>query len=253
MASVRTRLGVSILGAAAVLLAVALPVAEAVIGGYARPGGSSPIRVSLVPAFNACTAGGANVVHGTPLAEPACNPPTAASSYVTVGTPDVDGAEANSEGSVKLTVNAGIPGPPDDADVVVRISVTDVRCKGSTTACGSANTVGGADYTGGLQANFTFRITDRYNGNPGPGGPHSGTMIDLPFPINFLCTETASADHGALCTRNTTLDAIVPQIVTEGKRAIWQVGQFVVNDGGEDGDVNSQPNTPFLRQGLFAP
>ena len=253
MASVRTRLGVSILGAAAVLLAVALPVAEAVIGGYARPGGSSPIRVSLVPAYNMCTAGGANVVHGTPLAEPACNPPTATSSYVTVGTPDVDGAEANSEGSIKLTTDTGTPGPPDDADVVVRISVTDVRCKGSTTACGSANTAGGADYTGGLWVTSIMRVTDRYNGNPGPGGPESGTMIDLPFPIPVQCTETASADHGALCTVNTTMDAVIPQMVREGKRTIWELEQFVVNDGGQDGDISSQPNTPFLRQGVFVP
>ena len=252
MASVRTRLGVTILGAAAVLLAVALPVAEAVIGGYARPGGSSPIRVSLVPAFNMCTLNNATTAHGTPLVGPSC-PPVPSSNFVTVGTPDVDGAEANSEGSIKLTVNAGIPGPPDDADVVVRISVTDVRCKGSTTACGSANTVGGADYTGELQTMFNLRITDRYNGDPGPGGPDSGTMIDVPFPVDFGCTVTASADIGALCAVNTTMDAVVPQMITQGKRAIWAVGQFVVSDGGHDGNVPTHPNTPFLRQGLFVP
>ena len=168
MASVRTRLGVSILGAAAVL-AVALPIAEAVIGGYARPKGSSPLRVSLVPAYNMCTLSSATTAHGTPLVGPSC-PPVPSSNFVTVGTPDVDGADANSEGSIKLITAAATPGPPDDADVVVRISVTDVRCKGPTTACGSANTAGGADYTGGFQHEVQLSRNRPLQRGPGPRG-----------------------------------------------------------------------------------
>jgi hypothetical protein len=36
-------------------------------------------------------------------------------------------------------------------------------------------------------------------------------------------------------------------------RAIWQLGQVEVLDGGADGVVSTTPNTTFLRQGLFIP
>ena len=64
---------------------------------HPRPKGATPLRVSLVPAFNACTA--PNRTHGPPLAFPSCNPPVQSSSAVTIGSPDFNGAAANSEGS----------------------------------------------------------------------------------------------------------------------------------------------------------
>ena len=87
-----------------------------------------------------------------------------------MGTPDANGAAANSEGNVKLEVFVGVPGPPDDSDVFITSSITDVRCKAGTTACGSANAADGADYTGGLQGNATIRITDHYNAIAAGGG-----------------------------------------------------------------------------------
>ena len=83
-----------------------------------------------------CTA--PNRTHGPPLAFPSCNPPVQSSTAVTVGTPDANGAAANSEGNVKLEVFVGVPGPPDDSDVIITSSITDVRCKAGTTACGSS-------------------------------------------------------------------------------------------------------------------
>ena len=47
--------------------------------------------------------------------------------------------------------------------------------------------------------------------------------------------------------------AIVPGAVKEGKRAVWQVGQVQVYDGGADGAVTTSPNTLFARQGVFVP
>ena len=70
--------------------------------GYPRPAGATPLRVSLVPAYAAC--GNPNMIHGPTLEHPACNPPAPASTYLTVGTPDSNGAGANSVGSMKLRV-----------------------------------------------------------------------------------------------------------------------------------------------------
>ena len=75
---------------------------------------------------------------------------------------------------MKLQAKFGTPGPPDDdANVLVTLQVTDVRCKAGTTACGNANTTGGADYVGEVQADAMVRVTDHWNAvNPGGGnGP----------------------------------------------------------------------------------
>ena len=76
------------MGAGKVKLAVPLGLASGVIGllvlaslataSHPRPIGASPIRVPLVPAYNACTA--PNRMHGPPLAFSSCNPPGQASS-----------------------------------------------------------------------------------------------------------------------------------------------------------------------------
>ena len=59
------------------------------INAYPRPKGASPMQVSLVPAYTACTS--SNSTHGAPLAFPSCNPPDPASAYLTTGTPDANG------------------------------------------------------------------------------------------------------------------------------------------------------------------
>ena len=52
--------------------------------------------------------------HGPPLAFGSCSSPSPTSQYLTVGTPDANGAPAKSTGSLKWKVNFGIPGPPHD-------------------------------------------------------------------------------------------------------------------------------------------
>ena len=52
---------------------------------------------------------------------------------------------------------------------------------------------------------------------------------------------------------STTLDAVLPGVVAEGARAVWQLGQVEVLDGGPDGDVDTPGNTVFARQGIFVP
>jgi len=236
------------LAVAAVLMLVVASMSSA---SHPRPKGATPFRVSLVPAFNQCTT--PNRTHGPPLAFPSCNPPVQTSSAITVGSPDANGAAANSEGFVKLEVLVGAPGPPDDSDVIITSNGTDVRCKAGTTACGSANAADGADYTGQLQGNATIRITDHFSALAAGGGTDPATVVDIPYPINAACAATASTAIGATCTANTSANAAVPGAVKDGKRAVVEIGQIQISDGGPDGLVGTSPNTLFSVQGIFIP
>ena len=218
---------------------------------HPRPKGATPLRVSLVPAYNACTT--PNRTHGPPLAFPSCNPPVQSSSAITVGTPDANGAAANMTGFVKLDVKVGVVGPPDDSDVNITANISDVRCKAGTTACGNANSADGADYTGQVQGNATIRITDHYNAVAPGGGTDAATVVDIPFPVPATCANTASTSEGGLCTANTSANATVPGSVLDAKRANVEVGQITITDGGPDGQNGTTPNTLAFVQGIFIP
>ena len=207
--------------------------------GYPRPKGATPTRVSLVPAYNECTS--ANRTHGPPLTFGSCNPPGQTSPNATIGTPDANGAQANASGYVRLEALVGTPGGPDDSDVVITVSMTDVR-----------STAGGVpDYTGQLRLRLPLRITDKDNG--GPAGFEQGTLEDRDFFATVPCTSTPSGTIGSTCSLATTADAITPGIVPEGKRAMWQLGQVEVHDGGSDGIASTTPNATFAKQGVLVP
>ena len=234
------------LGALAVLMVSSVATAT-----HPRPKGATPLYASVVPAQAACAT--PNRQHGPPLAFPSCNPPVATSGSVTVGTPDANGAPANSVAFVKLVVQAGIPGPPEDSDVLITSSGSDIRCITGTTACGSANAADGPDYTGELQGTAMIQITDHWNAVAPGGGPDAATVIAIPFPVPATCAATASTAEGGLCTANTSANATVPGAVKDGKRAIVEIGQIQINDGGDDGLNATTPNTLFGVQGIFIP
>jgi Tol biopolymer transport system component len=219
--------------------------------GYPRPKSASPIRVSLVPAYNTCSA--PNRTHGPPLAFDSCNPPAQASSNLTLGTPDANGAAANSIGWVRLTAYVGVTGPPDDSDVLTRMSLTDVRCQSGVATCGAANTSGGADYTGEVQLQLDTRLTDKWNETSPGGGIDPATVTDLPLVFTMSCTSTASAAEGSSCQLNTSLFARYPGSVRDSQREVWAVDQVRVIVGGPDGDVDTTVNSVFEVQGLFVP
>jgi len=221
--------------------------------GYPRPRGASPLRVSLVPAYEQCTA--PNHTHAAPLAFPSCNPPRQTSERVTVGTPDANGAAARSIGFARLSVLAGEPGEPDDSDVLIEADITDLRClPGQDTAtCGDANLAAGPDYTGELEAVANLRVTDRYNDVAADGGSDPATVVDFPFPVTVPCSGTPD-DVGGACAVSTSANALVPGAVRDGKRANVEVGQITVNDGGPDGLVaTADGNRKFAAQGVFIP
>ena len=204
---------------------------------YVRPKGATPTRLSLVPASQACTA--PNRTHGPPLAFGSCNPPQRASSYLTVGTPDANGLPTRSSGSLTADVVVGIPATQtDEADLLLSVTFTDVRLASDLT-----------DYAGELSAQFLVRRTDKesqpFNSTP-------GTMIDRTFSFDATCAPTAGPE-GATCTAQTSADALVPSTVQEGRRAIWELGQGRVYDGGPDGDAATSDNTLFAVGGVFVP
>ena len=152
---------------------LALILAGTALATHPRPGGGTPFRVPLVPAFNKC--GGAataddpapaatNSSHVAPLAQPSCTPPVMKSTTLTMGyrrcgpglgTP---GRPLHRRHSAAVRTQAG-----DQEDIKVVGSATDVRCAVAVPAvCAAA----GADYTGTLITQSVIRITDHSNGTP---------------------------------------------------------------------------------------
>jgi hypothetical protein len=222
---------------------------------YPRPKGATPIRTPLVPSYQQCAS--PNRMHGPPLAHPSCAPPAQQSSTLTVGTPDANGAAANSEGSVRLAVIVGNPSTAaDEADVGIAIDITDVRCRQANAACPSGE---GSDYAGRLLATSNLRLTDKGNG---PSAQQDGTVADTPLEIPFGCATTAGTGVGGHCALNTTMDALLPGAVVEGRRAVWQLGAIAVEDSGPNGagygsgcpsTCGDGDETVFMRQGVFVP
>jgi len=207
--------------------------------GYPRPKGATPVRASLVPAYQQCTS--SNRTHGAPLSYASCAPPVASSSVLTVGTPDApgNGAAANSIDAITYKVLA--------SDVRVDLSMTDVRNKPSLT-----------DYVGRVLARVPLQITDRNNAAE---IPETATMqtIQLQFPAD--CVATASTSIGSTCDLTTTVDAQIPGAVLDNQRSIWELGQVEIRDAGPNGTgYGSCPPTcgdgdeaAFMRQGIFIP
>jgi hypothetical protein len=196
---------------------------------YPRPKGASPTRFSLVNGFASCLA--PNRTHGAPLASPSCAPPAPASSQLTFGTPDANGRAANGTGFVTFKALS--------ADVRVVARLTDVRRRSDLS-----------DYTGEVSIVNSVRLTDI---GSGATQDERATVSDFTLPVTMPCVATPDTTVGGACDLDTTLDAVVPGAIRQGARAVWELRQAEVTDGGSDGDVDTAPNTVFARQGVFAP
>ena len=213
---------------------------------HVRPKGASPFLAPLVIAYKACTTPNSNHNGGVP--GPSCVPPVQESNFLQVGTPDANGAGANGVASIKLTVKATSP-----EDVLINSTGTDIRCKPATSAtvCPSANAADGPDYSGQLQGTAQIRITDHWNG---ASTTDTGTVADLPFPVNANCTATgANTAIGSTCTANTSANATVPGAVGDAKRGNVEIQTIQINDGGVNGIAGAPGSTRFGTQGIFIP
>jgi TolB protein len=213
---------------------------QPILKGYPRPKAATPLYISLVPAYQQCSAGSATKTHAPPLADASC---TAAqtSDQLTVGSFDANGNAANGTGYIRAVRLGDLTTPADDSDVRLVSQITDVR-----------NKVGLGDYTGELRAELSLRITDKEN-TPYPGGPGPGTVVDTTFAFTIPCATTPDTIIGSQCSIDTTADTLAPGIAPENGRAIWATDQVKVYDGGPDGNADTAPNTLFEAQGVFAP
>jgi hypothetical protein len=210
--------------------------------GYPRPRGATPLVVPLVPAFTECT-DAPNSTHGAPFSYGSCSPPSQASSFLTVGTPDANGQQANSVGSFRMDV---VSGP----DVALSASITDVRCA-QPSVC--ATPVPLAPYVGSLDVVAEVQLTDRDDAGTG-SDPATTDPTGYPFHLIVPCAATADPSTGAACSAATTANTLVPGLAKNGKRAIWELGVVQVWDGGSDGDPSTvTDNTLFADQGVFVP
>ena len=213
---------------------------QPLLSGYPRPVGTGRFTVALVPAYTACTS--PNRTHGPSLAHPSCNPPAQTSPNLTVGTADANGKQAAGRSYLKARALKGNPATPaDEADVKLVTKVKDVLRRSNLT-----------DYAGELRVELGVRVTDK-NNTPHPGGTGPGTgSFTLSWTIP--CRKTSVTTRGGDCVLGTTADALVPGLVKENARAIWQLDQVRILDGGADSDADTAAdNMLFAVQGVFVP
>jgi hypothetical protein len=133
--------------------------------------------------------------------------------------------------------------PADEADVRLTAFNADIRRASDL-----------ADYAGELQARLGLRITDRDGPTPAGGGPAPVTQQDVSLSFTVPCLPTADPGAGATCSTTTTADTLVPGVVVEKRRAIWQLRHVEVFDGGPDGDAETTSgNQVFQVPGVFIP
>ena len=212
--------------------------------GYPRPKGATPFYVPLVLTYLKCFPPG-NRIHGPPLAYPSCLGPRRLTSRLVVGTPDsANGLPAEATGVVRLDAVLGNPATPDDdADLHVGVSQTDVRYNLPDS--------GYPDYPGELLMQAELRVTDTWNAGGGADG--SATVTGYPLRVVVPCAVTADAIGGS-CALDTTMDALVPGVVRERRRSLWEIGQVVLYWEGMDGNPDTvADNQPFVAQGIFVP
>jgi hypothetical protein len=209
--------------------------------------------MSLVPAYAACAA--PNRTHGAPLAFPSCHPPAQTSAQATVGTPDALGGAANSTSFLRVwSVECGGCGPVGEADILIHVALTDVRCVPTGARCGTANAAGPADYSGEMRFSFAFRLTDHWNAIAPGGGTEAATVQDFGTDFAWACAESGSTSTGSTCDLYTTLNVFIPNSVRWGKRGTWELAGAPIYDGGADGDGDTTAdNTVFARPGVFIP
>jgi WD40-like Beta Propeller Repeat len=200
-----------------------------------RPKGATPIRASLVAAFDPCTA--PNRQHGGPLAVGSCAPPAQSGLSGTIGPKAI--------GRVRLDVVNGDPSNSFGEDVKVSVNLTDVRRRSDL-----------ADLTGALDMPLPVRITDHDNGGAHvtPATATEFNYFNNPLRFTVPCAGTVDTTIGSTCSVQTSADAVAGGSASDGKRANWEVGQIAIYDGGEDGAIETlDDNTVLARQGVFVP
>jgi len=237
-----------VLSAMSALLALAF-IASSAMASHEKPVSGSPIRVPLVPAFDACTS--ANSTHGVPLNFPSCNPPVPTSGTVKSG----NGAVGQGwvvvcpTGGGATECNEAAPGFTTAMQPDVRLygAGRDVQCRvtGSPSGCSA-----GSDYNpnGGAGPYTTICTTASACGNNGRPRPFCapGVGSSAACAANADITETAalgnasgtSVDPTVQCGTNVSCLAFAGHFVGH---AIRVTDHYNCDPGAPPGDANACP------------
>jgi uncharacterized repeat protein (TIGR01451 family) len=198
---------------------------------YPTPAAAGGIDVSLVPVFYQCgsPARPANSTHGPPFSYPSCEPPIPGSAVATFGT--------SSSGSVKLIAD------PSIGDIVVYADLSDVKDL-ATGLPYNPNPIGPD-----LTMHVRLRITDTYNG---ASQADPGTTSDLDVSVPLECAYYQS-NPGYCYSGLTSLNALIPAAVKNGKYMSIQVFRARVDDAGQNGIRGDSDDRIFAMQGLYIP
>ena len=162
------------------------------------------------------------------------------------GTADSNGHATRFIGSVRLDTIVGNPSTPRTRPMSASRSISPTCCVRWTCPAAPARersrtTPGNCKGVSQRGSPTGSPVTPRTN------PARSETCSSSRSPI-FLRGDPDPGTGGA-CALITSFDALVPGLIKERKRTIWQVGQIEVRDGGEDGAASSDDNTMFARQG----
>jgi hypothetical protein len=142
---------------------------------YTAPVGASPIRLSLVPAFEPCEVPDADSRHGEPLPFSSCNPPVPRSSTAIFGSKSIGFANV-------LVCNVGAT-PPNcsqsglvEPDVRLFANLRDVKCRTSVPAgCAPGDDYDPDSGAGPYTSTCTTAADCNSNGKAAPYCAESGT------------------------------------------------------------------------------
>lgn len=213
---------------------------------YANPPPTTPpveYHGSLVPNFRETISdsqcvqrGGTAEVHGNPIALPSCELP----GFVP-GTQAHMGNQAS--GIVDLVTIPGGPGGPDDADIAIEASVTDVRVGGPT---GPPYDPDPAPNAQDMSLLFNVRLSDSFNSNAGATPLNCefsescpATVSDFPVSAPASCVPSGP---GSVCNVKATADGLIPNFIKEAKDTTVQVYRPRLQDAGVDGNPATQGN-----------
>jgi hypothetical protein len=214
-----------------------------------HPVGASPLRVSLVPAFQSCMS--SNSTHGAPLNFPSCSPPSPASSTVNTGSGSSGSAwiiDCNT-GTAVGSCNEGAGGFTSAMQPDVRVfgAERDVQCRltGTPSGCSAGQDYNPNGASGPYTATCTTATSCGNNGKPtpfcAPGTSSSSACIagtDVTLMEGLGQPSSTTVNPTTQCGSNATCLAFATKFVGHGLRV---TDQYNCAPGLPAGDPNACP------------
>jgi len=242
------KMRIFVLSVMSALLAFGM-IASSAMASHEHPVGASPVRVPLVPAFDACTS--ANSTHGLPLNFPSCNPPSPSSSTAKFGNVSVGSAwiiVCNTGSTVGLC-NEAAPGFTAAMQPDVRLfgAVRDIQCRltGTPTACSAGDDYNPNGTSGPYTTTCTTLATCGNDGHPtpfcAPGGTSYATCqagADVTLTAQLGAPSGTTVSPSAQCGTNAACLAFAGHFVGHSIRV---TDHYNCDPGAPAGDANACP------------